>query len=165
MTTGDTAGRWDGEKAVEDVRALVAYADRLRVDLTNVQVQKNAEIARLQSLAMDLHQLMDEFDHGTIRPDDRSAGPNDVRNRLLGVLRELAAERTSRRGWDGRRRLVEAAKTFGKAVGANPVTRLREVAEYFIHFRQSVERGVDDRMVADACWAIGRLVELLEDAS
>lgn len=59
---------------------------------------------------------------------------------------------------------VEAVKAFGKAVDENPVTRLREVAEYFIRFRRNIGKqpDVDDRMVADACWALGRLIDAIE---
>jgi hypothetical protein len=80
------------EEVDDEMRARTAAQLRRLVKLgEDVQVEANKEVLKQQAVVMDLHQLLDEAERGVIYPDVEGKPKEDVRNRVLALLRELAA--------------------------------------------------------------------------
>lgn len=80
------------EEVDAEMRARTAVELRRLVTLSEgAQAEANKEVLKQQAVVMDLHQLLDEAERGVIYPDLEDKPKEDVRNRVLKVLRELAA--------------------------------------------------------------------------
>lgn len=72
-----------------NVLRVLSHIEKLQNELTAVQETLNGRLIRAQAIALDIRDILDEFDSGEI-PERQEVGNHDVRDRVVKLLQRLA---------------------------------------------------------------------------